>query len=207
MRRAIKGKVALCLTNYALHYEGVWGSVYVDPRFLNFGTSWSVGYLTVEYVYMKHWCKKTIRWRCIRFRGNYIMIYKIAFWTFVVASCRNDKIDWINHHCKKTCGEVEVQLQVFLTSALNECGWTASCPRHFTTGERVPGTHCTGSCGRGLSAGLVAAKKRHVSYHFQGIEPWTYDHPVHSPVTIPTEPSQLKYYACRGVNVATYLRD
>jgi hypothetical protein len=30
----------MCLTNYALCHEGVWGSGCRDPRFLNLGTSW-----------------------------------------------------------------------------------------------------------------------------------------------------------------------
>jgi hypothetical protein len=32
--------LSLCLTNYALAHEGVWGSGYIDPRFLGLGTSW-----------------------------------------------------------------------------------------------------------------------------------------------------------------------
>jgi hypothetical protein len=30
----------------------------------------------------------------------------------------------------------------FLTSALGGGEWSASCPGHFTPGERAPGTHC-----------------------------------------------------------------
>jgi hypothetical protein len=33
-------KVSLCLTNYALRHEGVWGSGCIDPHFLDLGTSW-----------------------------------------------------------------------------------------------------------------------------------------------------------------------
>jgi hypothetical protein len=38
----VKGKVnlSLCLTNSALRHEGVWGSGYIDPYFLDLGTSW-----------------------------------------------------------------------------------------------------------------------------------------------------------------------
>jgi hypothetical protein len=35
-----KVKMSLCLTNYALRHEGVWGSGCIDPHFLNLGTSW-----------------------------------------------------------------------------------------------------------------------------------------------------------------------
>jgi hypothetical protein len=32
--------LSLCLTNYALRHECVWGSRCIDPRFLDLGTSW-----------------------------------------------------------------------------------------------------------------------------------------------------------------------
>jgi hypothetical protein len=41
--RKVKGKkvkLFLCLTNQALRHEGVWGSRYIDPHFLDRGTSW-----------------------------------------------------------------------------------------------------------------------------------------------------------------------
>jgi hypothetical protein len=34
-----KVKLSLCLTNYALCHEDVWGSGCIDPRFLDLGTS------------------------------------------------------------------------------------------------------------------------------------------------------------------------
>jgi hypothetical protein len=36
----IKVKLPLCLANQALSNEGVWGSGYIDPHFLDLGTSW-----------------------------------------------------------------------------------------------------------------------------------------------------------------------
>jgi hypothetical protein len=36
----IKVNLSLCLTDYALRHEGVWGSGCIDPRFLDLGTSW-----------------------------------------------------------------------------------------------------------------------------------------------------------------------
>jgi hypothetical protein len=33
-------KLSLCWTNYALHHESVWGSGYIDPYFIDLGTSW-----------------------------------------------------------------------------------------------------------------------------------------------------------------------
>jgi hypothetical protein len=35
-----KVKLSLCLTNYALRHEGVWGSGCIDTYFLDLGTSW-----------------------------------------------------------------------------------------------------------------------------------------------------------------------
>jgi hypothetical protein len=39
----VKGKkenLSLCLTNNVLPHEGVWGNGYIDPYFLDVGTSW-----------------------------------------------------------------------------------------------------------------------------------------------------------------------
>jgi hypothetical protein len=36
----IKVKLSLCLTNWALRHEGVWGSGCIDPHFLDLGASW-----------------------------------------------------------------------------------------------------------------------------------------------------------------------
>jgi hypothetical protein len=41
----------------------------------------------------------------------------------------------------KTYGGVDVQIHVFLTSALVGGEWSASHPGLFTPGERAPGTH------------------------------------------------------------------
>jgi hypothetical protein len=35
-----KVKLSLCLTNWALRHEDVWGSGYINPYFLDLGTSW-----------------------------------------------------------------------------------------------------------------------------------------------------------------------
>jgi hypothetical protein len=36
----INCKLSLCLTNWALRHEGVWGSGCTDPHFFDLGTSW-----------------------------------------------------------------------------------------------------------------------------------------------------------------------
>jgi hypothetical protein len=41
----------------------------------------------------------------------------------------------------KAYGEVDVQIHIFLTSALAGGEWSASWPRRFTPGESAPGTH------------------------------------------------------------------
>jgi hypothetical protein len=37
----VKEQLSLCLTNWALRHEDVWGSGRIDPRILDLGTSWS----------------------------------------------------------------------------------------------------------------------------------------------------------------------
>jgi hypothetical protein len=46
IRRIIKVKLFLCLTNQELHHEGVWGNGCIDPHFLYLGTScrWVVSF-------------------------------------------------------------------------------------------------------------------------------------------------------------------
>jgi hypothetical protein len=45
----------------------------------------------------------------------------------------------------KAYGGVDVWVQVFWTSALVGCEWSASRPDLFTPGEIAPNTHCVGS--------------------------------------------------------------
>jgi hypothetical protein len=44
----------------------------------------------------------------------------------------------------KVYGEVDVQIHIFLTSALAGGEWSTSCPGRFTPGERTPDTHWLG---------------------------------------------------------------
>jgi hypothetical protein len=44
----------------------------------------------------------------------------------------------------KTYRGVDVQIHIFLTSALVGGEWSTSRPGHFTPGERAPGTHWIG---------------------------------------------------------------
>jgi hypothetical protein len=44
----------------------------------------------------------------------------------------------------KAYGEVNVEIHIFLTSALNEDEWPASRPGRFTPGETDPDTHGIG---------------------------------------------------------------
>jgi hypothetical protein len=43
-------------------------------------------------------------------------------------------------------GGVDVQIQVFLTSALVDDGWSPSRPGRFTRGERAPRIYWIGDC-------------------------------------------------------------
>jgi hypothetical protein len=47
----------------------------------------------------------------------------------------------------KAYGEVDLQIRIFLTSALAGGEWSASRPCRFTPGERAPGTHWIGGWG------------------------------------------------------------
>jgi hypothetical protein len=49
-----------------------------------------------------------------------------------------------NHYAMKTYGGGDVQIHVFLTSALVGGEWSPSRPSRFTPKERVPGTHRIG---------------------------------------------------------------
>jgi hypothetical protein len=47
----------------------------------------------------------------------------------------------IKYHAKMMAGGVEVQIHVFLTSALNGREWSVSRPGNFTPGGRTSGTY------------------------------------------------------------------
>jgi hypothetical protein len=60
----------------------------------------------------------------------------------------------------KAYGRVDVQTHLFLTSVLVGGEWSASCPGHFTTGERALGTHSIGGwVGRRTSLGDMEKRK------------------------------------------------
>jgi hypothetical protein len=51
----IKVKLSLCLTNKAPRHEGPWGSRFMNPRFLDLGTSWWVVSFTLRPLYPPGW--------------------------------------------------------------------------------------------------------------------------------------------------------
>jgi hypothetical protein len=59
----------------------------------------------------------------------------------------------------KAYGGVDVQIQIFLTSALVGCEWSASRPGRFTPREGAPGTYLIGGW-VGPRAGLDDVEKR-----------------------------------------------
>jgi hypothetical protein len=59
----------------------------------------------------------------------------------------------------KAYGRVDVQIHIFLTSAIAGGEWSASRPGRFTPRERAPGIHWLGGW-VGPKAGLDDAEKR-----------------------------------------------
>jgi hypothetical protein len=72
----------------------------------------------------------------------------------------------------KAYGGVNVQIHVFLNSALEEGKWSASRPCRFTPGERAPGTHWVGGW-VGPRVGLDAVKKINILHFRQSNPGWT----------------------------------
>jgi hypothetical protein len=66
-------------------------------------------------------------------------------------------VQLINDHAMKKYEVVEVT--PFLTSALHEGEWSASCPGHFTNGEGTPSSHWIGGW-VGPRVSLDAVEKR-----------------------------------------------
>jgi hypothetical protein len=85
----------------------------------------------------------------------------------------------------KAYGEVDVWIDVFLTSALVGGEWTASRPGRFTPGERAPGTHFIGDW-VGPRTSLDTVEKRKF-LTLSGLEL----RPLHRPAC-----SQLLYRLC-----------
>jgi hypothetical protein len=73
---------------------------------------------------------------------------------------------------------VDVQIHVFLTSALVRGEWSASRPSRFTPGERASGTHWIGGC-VGPRAGLDDVEKKKF-LTLLGLEPQLLGRPVRS---------------------------
>jgi hypothetical protein len=48
----------------------------------------------------------------------------------------------VKHHAMKICGGNGSVVLLFLVSALDGGGWSASRPNRFTSKDRAPGTYC-----------------------------------------------------------------
>jgi hypothetical protein len=83
-----------------------------------------------------------------------------------------------------------------LTVALDEGEWSASCPSHFTSNERAPGTQCIGGW-LGPRASLDAVVKRKIPSPHQDLNPHIIQ-PVAQCYT--TELSQLLSYVYITLN-------
>jgi hypothetical protein len=93
----------------------------------------------------------------------------------------------------KTYGGVDVQIHVFLTSALVGDEWSASRPGRFTLGQRA-GTHLKGRW-VGSRAGLGDVKKRKL-FTLSGLELRTLGRPARSQSLY-----QLLFSLCSPLNV------
>jgi hypothetical protein len=78
----------------------------------------------------------------------------------------------------KAYGGVNVQIYIFVTSALAGSEWSASRPCRFTPEERAPGTHCLGGW-VDPRAGLDDLEKRKF-LTLLGLELRPLGHPAHS---------------------------
>jgi hypothetical protein len=78
----------------------------------------------------------------------------------------------------KAYGGVDLQILIFLTSAVVRGEWSASRTGRFTPGERAPGTHWIGGCVV-PRAGLDNVKKRKF-LTLPGLVLRPLGHPAHS---------------------------
>jgi hypothetical protein len=69
----------------------------------------------------------------------------------------------IQHRTMKTNAGTEVQINIFLPSALEDVEWSVSRSGSFTPGETDPGAHCIGGW-VGPRAALDVVDKRKISY-------------------------------------------
>jgi hypothetical protein len=67
-------------------------------------------------------------------------------------------------------GGTEVQLYLFLTSALDEGGWSTPHPCHLILGGKSPSTHCTGGC-LGPSSGVGGCGEEKIFCLHWGLNP------------------------------------
>ena len=85
---------------------------------------------------------------------------------------------------------MEVQLQLFLTSPLDDSDWTASCLDCFSSSERTSSAHCYKA--RWVPVSVHTLWRRAESFMFlPGIEPWFLNWPSHSIVTV-----HLYHHSC-----------
>jgi hypothetical protein len=81
-----------------------------------------------------NWCRDLYIHSLICFHGV-VLKYLSAGKTFIIL-----KVGPV-HYAINAFGGMDVQIHIFLTSALAEGEWLASCPGRFTPGEKAPGTY------------------------------------------------------------------
>jgi hypothetical protein len=68
-------------------------------------------------------------------------------------------------------GVYDVQIPVFLTSALVGREWSVSCPGRFTPGERTPGTHWIGGWVSSRASLYDVEKRKYLPYRDSNSKP------------------------------------
>jgi hypothetical protein len=93
-------------------------------------------------------------------RSSSLLLYQLSY--------RASKAKLLKHYAMKASGEMDVEIHIFLSSALAGSEWSAPRLGRFTTGKRASGTHWIKGCVK-PRAGLDEVEKRKF-FSIQGFE-------------------------------------
>jgi hypothetical protein len=75
---------------------------------------------------------------------NLLLVHRTRILNYLFPPNTNKMFAVLKRHPMKTCGGMELQLHIFLTSALYGGEWPDLQSSHFSLGKRVLGTKWTG---------------------------------------------------------------